>query len=337
MVEKILIICPNCSFSAKVPDSVRGRKVKCPQCTKVFYPSANEEPSPDAGLFNQDRFLFKQKFLQTTVHKQVFDQNDQELFFVEEPRPWLKKMLAWLAWAGATIVVVLILAGLASLVAKPEEGNEPPAIMRLLLIPILFVGFSILFIPPILAFHLVAPKFNIKVYTSRGEQRRSLLMTIRTEHAVQGFKEIVVVEDNEGRLIGQFTRNWLLKAYRGHWKCLDANGRLLFSAKEAPAKSVFFHRAAWVYCFIPVVRGGLLFALQPGWEIDKERSGRPLARYRPTIEIDWSDDEMRSIDRRLCLSLGLILDSGYSRLFSLLATSADTMQDVSSVTKSFNE
>src|SRR6185295_7305916 len=97
----------------------------------------------------------------------------------------------------------------------------------------------------ILAFHLVAPRYDIKVYRTNAGQRGPLLLTIRSEHATKGLKECLLVEDAEGRLLGRFTRSWVTRVFRIHWQCADGTGRVLFYGRQTGLKRILAYHAAW--------------------------------------------------------------------------------------------
>jgi len=142
----------------------------------------------------------------------------------------------------------------------------------------------------------------------------------------------VLVEDGEGRPLGRFTRNWLRgRLSRGHWQCSDDGGRQLFTAWQGPTKRLWAALAARVYCPIPVVRGMLLAWLEPEWEIRKSGSTKNLATFRPAAEIDWNGDPARTVDRRLGLSFGLLLDSGRWRLLDLVTGWKEKIEKVEEI------
>jgi uncharacterized protein YxjI len=152
-------------------------------------------------------------------------------------------------------------------------------------------------------------RFNLyeSVTVWKTEAKDAVLFTITAEKLLDVHGRYFI-RDGEGRDIGYLRKNFRASLLRSTWGVYDMSDTLLFEAKEKNLTIAIIRRIA---SFIPIDFVELLEQLPIRFYFEKAGKlvghHRRLRGLRDKYEIEVTDD-LKDVDRRLLLALGLLLD-----------------------------
>jgi hypothetical protein len=293
-----------------------GRKVRCPDCESVqVVPEAEPEEveftfdsDDDAGglhpAFDRDRFLFRQKLMTLSEKYVVWDDDECPILYIERPAYIGRQILG----AIAVILLLVVTVGLSVVVGVILSNNVQPSWIGGLVGAILATGSLILAFVATIA---LSPKRHIYFYAD--ESKDEFLLQVQQDKKFQLVVATYTVLTPEGECLGRMKKNYLYDLFRKKWDVLDSQGQLLLIAREDSILYAFLRRAGMgsMYGFlrtnfILVLPGSEGFEPQCG---EFNRNFTILDRY----VLDLTRDRSRTIDRRLAVALGVLLDTGEHR------------------------
>jgi uncharacterized protein YxjI len=247
--------------------------------------------------FDRTRFLLRQKAL--TVHEKydVWDENGQPILFVERPAHFWRNGLALLAGVAAGLVAAtLIVLGLGAL-----SSNNPPTWVPVLAFTLAGVALIVL---PFLVFARLGRPRNIFFY--RDDSKTEELLVVRQDQVTTLLEHTYTVAEPSGRVLAHFKKNPLTALYRTKWVCDGPDGRRLAVAIEDSLLSALVRRYV-----VRVTPMNFVFRRGDTEEVIGrfDRKFTLLDRY----VLDVSADPVGTLDRRVALALGVILDTGERR------------------------
>ncbi len=284
-----------CGTTYELKDEFAGRLVKCPQCGRE-----NRVPAAAAaagtGAFDRDVFLLRQQILKISEKYDVCDEQGNKIVFVERPAHFLQNFGALLAGIAAAS----IFSGAFGMLADAFRGHT----LEDICVAIAVIGFL-----PILVF--VAVRLSAKRHvTFYGDQtKREKLLEILQDKKWQPITATYTVRDAHGQTIALLWKNYLYNAFRKRWYVKAPDGTLRFMAKEDSIILSLLRR----------VIGPMLGLLRTNFIIVRGDSDDVIGEFNRKFTIldrhalDLKADPARTLDRRIALALGVMLDTGERR------------------------
>jgi hypothetical protein len=152
-------------------------------------------------------------------------------------------------------------------------------------------------------------RFNLResITVWKTETKDSTLFTIMAEKVLDVHGRYFI-RDGKGRDIGYLRKNFRASLLRSTWGVYDMSDTLLFEAKEKNLTIAIVRRIAGL---VPVDFVELLQQLPIRFYFEKDGMlvghHRRLRGIRDKYEIEVTE-ELKDVDRRLLLALGLLLD-----------------------------
>lgn len=290
----VLADCP-CGRTYHLKDLYAGRLVRCPFCRAEI--QAELEPAtpiPQADpIFERDRFLLRQKSFTIAEKYNVWNERNQPILFVERPAYVLMGCLA--ASLGVVVALAIIFAGFLFLAGSLHVPDGPAVSLAFLL------GMS----AAAVVVMGIRPRRHIRFY--RDDTKQDLLYELLQDRKLEFPLATFTLRDAGGEVLALFRKNRLLNFFRRRWDCYRPDGTVIFVAKEDSVILSLLRRV-----------GAELFAPMH-FIITDEKGGRMLGEFSRKFTLfdryvlNMERDGRRTVDRRVALALGVLLDTGEGR------------------------
>ena len=289
-----------CGTSYELKDEFAGRLVKCPQCGREnrvpgVVPASAVKPQADP-VFDRDVFLLRQQLLRISEKYDVADEQGKKIVFVERPAHLLRNvgaLLAALVAAGVVGVGFGMLADMAKGTAFEDVLVALAAIGAIVALIAVGVGLS--------------AKRHVTFY--RDQSKRDKLLDVLQDRKWQPITATYTVRDRAGRTLALLWKNYLYNIIRKRWYVKAPDGTVLYMAKEDSIILSLLRRLV----------GPLLGFLRTNFIICRGDSDEVIGEFNRKFTIldryvlDLKADRTRSLDRRVGLALGVMLDTGERR------------------------
>jgi len=287
-----------CGTSFELKDEFAGRVVKCPQCgrpNRVPGQPVAAQPQADPA-FDRDLFLLRQQVLRISEKYDVADEQGNKIVFVERPAHLLRNLGAALAGIVAACMIGGVFAGLAALFTQSALG--------VLFASLAVIGFLVgLFVVGV----GLSAKRHVTFY--RDASKGQKLLEVLQDRKWQLITATYTVRDPSGRTLALLWKNYMYNLFRKRWYVKDASGKVQYVAKEDSVILSLLRRLLGpLFGFL---RTNFIIARNGTEEVVGEfnRKFTILDRY----VLDLRSDIKRSLDRRVALALGVMLDTGERR------------------------
>ena len=285
-----------CGRKFSFENKFAGQSIKCPDCNRELTVPAAPPRAVIDPAFEYDKYLIKQK-IRIDAKYDVQDENGNPVLFVVRPTYLLRSLGALLAGMTAGIAVC---GGVITLVGA-FKGNG--TLQFLLFMVASLGGFA--------AFAATAMALSKKRHTDifRDERLGKPLVTIQQDSKYQVFVHTYTVRDGDGRLLGRLRKNFLWNIIRKRWHMFDSKGKVILVAMEDSIWKAALRR------FL----GPLLGILRTNFVLYRGESEDEIGMFNRKFTIldryvlDLSADSERTLDRRLALAVGVMLDTGERR------------------------
>ncbi len=293
----------DCGASYTLKDEFAGQRLGCPKCgaeivagTAVVVAAAAQTVPQADPVFDRDVFLLRQQHFAISEKYYVNDEQGNVLCFVQRPAYLGRLILA----AIASIFAIFLWWGMILAATEAVKGNEAAA-AGLVLFGMLGM-FGILF----LVVATIMPLRHITFYCD--DSKRVRLLEVLQDSKYQFIRLTFTVRDPQGRVLARLKKNILSDIFRRRWKCDEPSGRPLCEAKEDSIILSMLRRL--LGNFYGLLRTNFIIT-RPSGELLGEfnRKFTILDRY----VLDLKSDRRRTLDRRLALALGVMLDTGERR------------------------
>ncbi|HEU4566337.1 MAG TPA: hypothetical protein VFS05_16860 [Gemmatimonadaceae bacterium] len=293
----IVVTC-RCDASYTLKDDLAGELVQCPRCgatNRVGSPTLTPASQADPA-FDRDIFLLRQKHLSLNEKYQVADEQGRPILFVERPIHFLRNVSAVIAGIFAGMVVMGVMGGLVDGVGSEGLQAVMGLVTMLMALVTLFVVSAAL-----------SKERHVTFY--RDERRTEQVLRVLQDSKWQVIVRTFTVRDDKGRLLAHFSKNLLSNILRKRWEVRGVRRELLFVAREDSIILSLLRR------FL----GPLFGFLRTNFVFQAPGSDRALGEFRRKMTIldryvlDLSEDAQRTVDRRVALALGVMLDTGERR------------------------
>ena len=300
----ILVTC-SCGRGLSLKNDLAGELIRCPDCgNTIEVPAVAAQADP---VFDRDRFLLRQRVLSIAQVYDVRGDDNASLLVVRRPSHVLWMILGILA---GLVVFPLVFGGflaaafavLAALDVAPERANEIAGFAGL-------AGAVLGMFATVATVVAIVPRRH--VYFHRDPKSPETILEIHQDSKLMPFRpRFTLVCPHEGP-IAKFSKNVFLSFFRKRWWCHGIDGTPICTAYEDSIILSLLRRLLG-----PML--GLLrtnYVIVQGTDANGERIGefnRKLTLFDRYV-LDLTADPMRSLDRRVALALGVMLDTGDGR------------------------
>lgn len=301
-----------CGSSFTLKDEYAGQLLKCPNCGNQLQAGAVSVSSGGAAaaaapalapvldpLLQRDKFLLRQKHFSISEKYYVSDEQGNAIAFVQRPAHLARNVLAIVAGVIAGMVWIAVVAAAADAVSAGSEA----AIAALIIFGFLS-GIAIL----VLVAVGLSAKRHVTFY--RDDKRTERLLEVLQDRKLQFLNATYTVRDAQANPIARLRKNYLYNIFRKRWYCNGPDDRVLCVAKEDSILLSLLRR------FL----GPLFGLLRTNFILCTDASGNTvLGEFNRKFTIldryvlDLTPDASRSLDRRIALALGVMLDTGERR------------------------
>lgn len=290
-----------CGKSFDLKNEYAGQQVACPVCRGVIQvPAVRKQADP---AFDRDKFLMRQKRIALNEKYIIHDEQDRPILFVERPTYLLRSILAALG-----VVFVIIAGVIGSFLVMVAADNVGAAESPLAIAGFVLALLATLFSAFASAVYLF-PKRHVTFW--RDKSREARLLEVKQDKKLQLIKATFTVIDPEEGPIAMFSKNIFTNILRKCWRCTAPDGTPVCCAYEDSIILALLRR------FLGTMMGLLRtnFLLVEG----NEPGGRVLGAFNRKFTLfdryvlDLTPDSTRSLDRRVALALGVMLDTGERR------------------------
>ncbi|MBM0745606.1 hypothetical protein JOY44_29745 (plasmid) [Phormidium sp. CLA17] len=291
-----------CGKSYNLKDEFAGRTVKCSNCgaslqvDRIQGSNVQERrQSLSDSVFNRDKFLLRQKVLTISEKYDVCDEQGNPLLYIERPAHFLRNLGAALAGVIAGITVAILLFMLVGVASESLTG-----------VLILFALLS-WFVMTFAVITLLYKKRDVTIYRDKSKQEP--LLKVLQDKKVEILTATFTLRDTNGEL-AKFRKNYLYDFFRKHWHCYSPDGSLICVAKEDSIILALLRR---------FLLGTFFGLLRTNFIIVQGNSDRVIGEFNRKVTIldryvlDMSADQRHSLDRRIAIALGVMLDTGERR------------------------
>ncbi len=288
-----------CGESYQLKDEYAGRVVQCRRCGAELSVPAGPvlvaRQQADAA-FDRDVFLLRQKYLSINQKYVVWDEGGRPILFIERPTHLGRGCLALLAAIGGGLLVGALLGMVAAMM--PTEA------LRIAFGILAAVGLLVTVVVLLVA---LIPKRHVSVY--RDESRSERLLEILQDAKWQIPVATYTIRDAEGGVLARLRKNYLYDIFRKQWQCRAEDDSLLFVAKEDSIILSLLRR--FLGPLFGALRTNFILVAGPDERVIGEfnRKFTILDRYA----LDMKGDPGRTVDRRIAVALGVMLDTGENR------------------------
>jgi uncharacterized protein YxjI len=292
----IVVACP-CGEVYELKPEYAGRLLECPVCGRHLRagrgPAASRAPQPGGDpAFDRDVFLLRERFLTITSKYEVWAEDGTPILYVERPTYPVRTVLAFMVGALAGAVML----GVAALAAGSDAVNALAALL----------GYGLAFATFVVVSMSMRPRRHVTVY--RDESRREPLLRVLQDQRLAVLVRTYTVTLSDGAVLARLRKNYAYNAVRKRWAIEAPDGQVLALAVEESIVLSLLRRVLGT--FFGLLRTN--FVLQrPDGEVLGEfnRKFTLLDRY----VLDLTADAEQTLDRRLAVTTGIMLDTGERR------------------------
>jgi uncharacterized protein YxjI len=284
-----------CGASYEVRDEFAGQRFRCPTCgTDIVAGHAATRPQADPA-FDRDRFHFRQKHLSINQKYYVDDDFGQPLLFVERPSHVLRGLAALTA---GIVTLVVSAAGVVTLAGALPEGTAAGVTVAVGLLMSVALCFAVAI--------ALSAKRHLTFY--RDDTKREPLLRIFQDRKFQPVTITYTVADREGKQLARLSSNRLVGVIRKRWYCDAPEGTRLVVVREDSILLSLLRR--WLGPLFGALRTNFIL-LDPAGKLIGEFNRKLTIRDRYLLTVEA--DRARTLDRRLALAIGVMLDTGERR------------------------
>jgi uncharacterized protein YxjI len=289
-----------CGTTYELKDEFAGKLVKCPQCGRENRVPAGAGAVPVQvqadPAFDRDIFLLRQQMLRISEKYDVGDEKGNNIIYIERPAHLARNVGAALAGILAGTVVGVALGAL-------SEALKGTVLEPILAISAFLFGFA--------TFIAVAVALSAKRHVTfyRDASKRDRLIEVLQDKKWQPITATYTVRDFRGKPLARLAKNILYNIIRKRWYVYAPDGRVAYVAKEDSIILSLLRR------FL----GPLFGLLRTNFIILRPDSEDVIGEFKRKFTIldryvlDMTADPQRTMDRRVALALGVMLDTGERR------------------------
>lgn len=292
-----------CGRSLSLKNEFAGERIRCPDCGgTIDVPGVALQADP---AFDHDTFLLRQRVLSIAQAYDVRGADNEELLFVRRPTHLLWTILAILAGVVAFFIAGGAVAAAGFGAFRAMGVVERPEFVGPLFFAVAFVAVLAALVTVV----AIVPKRH--VYFHRDPKSQETLLEIHQDSKLMPIRPRFTLVCPQQGPIARFSKNVFVSLLRKRWWCHDMEGKAICTAYEDSIILSLLRRLFGTLY-------GLLrtnYVIVRGQDADGERLGefnRKLTLFDRYV-LDLKADPTRSLDRRIALALGVMLDTGDGR------------------------
>jgi hypothetical protein len=292
----VTVACP-CGEVYELKPEYAGRLLECPVCARHLRagrgPAAPRAAMPGVDpAFDRDIFLLRERVLTIKSKYEVWTEDGTPIAYVERPTYPVRSVVAYLAGVVAGWMVL-------GWTARTGSNHGVDAVAALL-------GYALGFAAFVIVSMSVRPRRHVTVY--RDDSRREVLLRILQDQRIAAVVRTYTLTLGDGIPLAQLGKNYLNNIARKRWTMTDPGGTLLAFALEESVVLSLLRRVLGP--LFGLLRTNFVF-LRPDGDLIGEfnRKFTVLDRY----VVDLTADAERTLDRRIALAMGIMLDTGERR------------------------
>jgi hypothetical protein len=294
--ESVTAACP-CGEVYELRPEYAGRLLECPVCGRHLRAGrGSATPRPAAPeldrAFDRDVFLLRQRVLTITSKYEVSAEDGSPILYVERPTYPVRTFLAYVL---ASICAVVVLFWVVRVTMR-EPAYAQLAVLGSLAAIATFMVVSL----------SARPRRHVTVF--RDDTRREVLLRVRQDQRIAVLVRTYTVLASDGAVLGRFAKQYAHNVFRKRWSVESPPGHVVVLAVEDSVILSLLRRVLGP--LFGVLRTNFVFQ-RPDGEVLGEfnRKYTLFDRY----VLDLTADAEGIFDRRLALTLGIMLDTGERR------------------------
>ncbi len=288
-----------CGTTYNLRDEYAGQVVQCPKCAARIElpapPVLARQPQADP-VFDRDVFLLRQKHLAISEKYTVGDEQNRPILFVQRPVYLARGCLAVLAAVLAFFAVGILVVVLADFM--PHEA---------LRVAFIVLGIFVAIAAVVVVLVALQPKRHVYFYRDASKQEQ--LLEIRQDRKFMPIVQTFTIQDPAGNVLARLRKNSLTDFFRKRWQCFNPDGSLRCIIKED----------SLILSLLRRFLGPLFGILRTNFIICEGQTERVIGEFNRKFTIldryvlDLKADPARTLDRRIALAIGVMLDTGERR------------------------
>ena len=259
------------------------------------------EPQSTGSAFDRDKFLMHQKRLAISEKYYVYDESGECVLFVHREAHHLRMILTGLAAFGAfSIVGIFSFALLVGISGSNKNFGILEGVLSVVALLLAVAAMIAVAIP-------LYPKRHITFYSD--DSCGTELLKVYQDQKWQIPIATYTIADADLNMLGVFRKNYLYDIFRKQWQVYDPDVKLICIAKEdSILKSALRRVLGPMY---GLLRTNFVI-LGPDGTTELGRFNRKLTLFDKYV-LDMTSDSARTLDRRIAVALGVLLDTGERR------------------------
>jgi uncharacterized protein YxjI len=278
----------NCGSTYNFKNEMLGKEVVCKKCNNLIKVVSNDKYF---SLFNRNKFFLNQKHFSLSEKYFVFDENANKLLGVKRDIKWFRTILG--------VIVGIILAAVYTIAFTV---NSEEMLLANLLISLMILNAATIYI---------RGKRHIYFYeiNPNGEMNKDkIILKIEQINIFQILNSKFEVKDHNKNTIAFLDKKNIFNFFRRRWHWKNSDRETVALIKEESILLSILRRL--VGNFFGLLRMNFIFKTTDN--ITFGEFNRKLS-LRDKYVLDLSVDEDKIFDRKVCLALGVLLDTGERR------------------------
>jgi hypothetical protein len=259
-------------------------------------PGAQSQAGRTGGPFDRDRFLMRQKLIAIDQKYLVYDESGREILFIRRQAHLGRNLLALLAGIATAAAIIGVCVAIGS-VFKSDAA----------MIAGIATGATLGIVGGMLVGVGLSAKRHIEFHASQAST--TPMVTILQDNKWVFLNATYTAADDDLNLLGWFRKNYLYDVFRKRWYLYGPSGELVCVAMEDSVARSILRRVLGQYGAMIITNFVILGPDMTTKLGEFNRKFTILDKY----VLDLTADGERTVDRRLALALGVLLDTGERR------------------------
>lgn len=302
MTAGVLLACP-CGEVFELKLEFAGRLLECPVCGRHLRagmpPGTPRRVTPDLEpAFDRDLFLLRERVFSIASKYEVWSGEGRPILYVERPTYLVRTVLAYVL---AVIVASTLMAWTAQFVAG--RGATLGAVAKLLGSGLALATFLVVSMS-------ARPLRHVTVF--RDDSRHEVLLRVLQDQRVAVLARTYTVMTATGLVLARLRKEYIHNVFRKRWYVETPAGRRTAMAIEDSIVLSLLRRV--LGSLFGLLRTNFIFV-----HLDAGAAGTVFGEFNRKFTIldryvlDLTADHEQSLDRRVGLALGVMLDTGEGR------------------------
>lgn len=284
MIRKVC----KCGEIYKFKDSMAGEEVYCPKCDNKIKIETGEKYF---NIFSRDLFFINQKHFSFAEEYYILGENEEELLYAVRGKKFLRLILGVIIGIAVSSIIIGILMSLLT-----DDAGE------------ILLGASgfIIIILTILIAGVIYGKRNVYFY--EDDKKYKSILKIEQENLFHFIKGKYRVLDENDIVIAKLEKNYIYNLIRKRWYWKDVENKLVAVIKEESLLLALLRKITG--SLFGILRSNFIFQTNQG-EIFGEFNRK--ITFRDKYVLDLTSDCDRIYNRKVCIAMGILLDTGEKR------------------------